>query len=76
MIKTVKFKNGIKVKVVPPEDVDSVLTPADKEMDNRAKAAVEAAIHKAKVCHKPIGRYDFEKKQAYLEMPDGERIYV
>ena len=64
------------VKVVEPEERDQYLTDSDKEMDLRANAAVEAAINKAKICKKPIGRYDAEKKAAYLEYPDGRREYV
>ena len=64
------------VKVVAPEERDQYLTDSDKEMDLRANAAVEAAINKAKICKKPIARYDVEKKAAYIEYPDGRIKYV
>lgn len=38
--------DGAKVKVVYPEEVDSYLTPEDKEMDLRVREAAAAAIRK------------------------------
>lgn len=38
--------NGIKIKVVYPEEVDNYLTPEDREMDARCREAVAAAIRK------------------------------
>jgi len=38
--------NGQEIKVVYPEEVDKFLTPEDKEMDARCRAAVEEAIRK------------------------------
>ena len=48
----------------------------DKEMDLRVTAAVNAAIKKAKVCNKPIAKYDKRKKKAYLLQSNGEKKYV
>ena len=45
-------------------------------MDARAVEAVKAAIHKAKICKKPIAGYDKEKKAAYEEYANGERKYA
>ena len=42
----------------------------------RAKEAVKAALEKAKVCKKPIARYDIEAKRAYIEDAEGNRRYV
>lgn len=64
------------VKVIEPEERDQYLTDSDREMDLRAAAAVEAAINKAKICKKPIARYDVEQKTAYIEYPDGSIKYV
>ena len=50
------------------------MTENDKEMDYRARKAVEMAIEKARIRKKPIARYDAETKRAYLEYPNGERI--
>ncbi|MBS4817235.1 MAG: hypothetical protein KH026_11685 [Clostridium sp.] len=63
------------IKVVTGDPSDT-LTENDKEMDYRARKAVEMAIEKAKICKKPIARYDAETKHAYLEYPNGEREYV
>ena len=46
-MKTVKLENGMVINVVYPDEVSSVLTPEDKEMDARAQFAVRAAIEKA-----------------------------
>jgi hypothetical protein len=46
-MKTVKLENGMVVNVVYPDEVSSVLTPEDKEMDSRVCFAVRAAIEKA-----------------------------
>ncbi|MCR5528946.1 MAG: hypothetical protein K6F49_06990 [Saccharofermentans sp.] len=64
-----------KVKVVMADrTVD--MTPDDKDMDARVRAAVNSAIHKAKVCQKPIAKYDQRKKKAYVEDSNGVRKYV
>ena len=47
-MKTVRLKNGMVVSVVYPEEVDSVLTNEDREMDLRVQEAVRAAIKKTK----------------------------
>lgn len=64
-----------RIKVEKAGDFSS-LTENDREMDVRARAAVNAAIAKAKVCKKPIARYDVKTRKAYLEYPNGEREYV
>jgi len=53
-----------------------VISSDDEEMDMRVTAAVKAAIKKAKVCNKPIARYDQRKKKAYLLQSNGEKKYV
>lgn len=45
-MKTVELENGMVITVVSPEEVSSVLTPEDKEMDSRIRFAVRAAIEK------------------------------
>ena len=71
-MKAIKI-NGYKVQYVSASERDKYLTDSDREMDLRATAAVEAAIQKAKICKKPIARYDVETKEAYLEYPDGTK---
>ena len=62
------------VKVVSSEE--AVISPDDKEMDIRVTAAVNSAIKKAKVCNKPIAKYDRRKKKAYVIQSNGEKKYV
>ena len=45
-------------------------------MDIRATAAVKAALNKAKICGKPIARYDIVAHRAYIENADGMIRFV
>ena len=47
-MKTVKLENGMIINVVYPNEVSSVLTPEDKEMDSRVCFAIRAAIEKTR----------------------------
>ena len=47
------------------------ITQNEAEMDIRAREAVKAAIHKAKICKKPIARYDRTTRKVYIETVDG-----
>lgn len=73
---TIAPPNGRTIRVVSPEERDSVISESDAEMDYRAEEAVKAALHRAKVCKKPIARYDMDTKRKYIEYPNGERKYV
>ena len=68
--------NGMAVKVIDNTEKQETLSQEDKDMDIRAKEAVKAALEKAKVCKKPIARYDTETKRAYIEDAEGNRRYV
>ena len=68
--------NGMAVKVIDNTEKQETLSQEDKDMDIRAKEAVKAALEKAKVCKKPIARYDIEAKRAYIEDAEGNRRYV
>lgn len=68
--------NGRVVKVINNTEKQANLSQEDKDMDIRAKEAVKAALEKAKICRKPIARYDIETKRAYIEDADGNRRYV
>lgn len=68
--------NGRAVKVIDNVEKQDTLSTEDKDMDNRAKEAVKAAIAKAKVCQKPIARYDLKAKRAYIEDAKGNIKYV
>ena len=79
MAAKVKKVGQISVKVVT--DAASIqkkpfISESDIEMDNRARAAVRSAIDRAKVCKKPIAKYDPKNKRAYVEYADGEKKYV
>ncbi len=76
MSKVIRTKNNLKITVVTGSDIESNISSSDKEMDIRAREAVEAAIKKAKICGKPVARYDSVNKSAYIETSDGERKYV
>lgn len=46
-------------------------------MDKRAAYAVKAAIiKKAKVCKKPVAKYDVVQKKAYIEYANGTKKYL
>lgn len=73
--------NSPDIKVVYTTDQPEVqakeglISERDAEMDKRAVAAVKAVIEKAKICKKPIARYDTSSKKAYIEYADGRRKY-
>ncbi len=71
-IKKIINGNQIEIKVYSGKRSRS---ESDREMDERAKSAVKAAINKAKVCKQPVARYDTEKRIPYLEYPNGEIVY-
>ena len=75
MAKSVNL-NGMKIKVIDAQEKDAYLTRDDIDMDIRAKAAVKAALNKAKICGKPIARYDMLTKRAYIENADGTIRFV
>lgn len=72
----VSTKSGKVIKVVSGAEEKSTLTISENEMDERAVEAVKAAINKAKICKKPIAKYDKEKKAAYIEYANGDRKYA
>lgn len=76
---TVKKVGSLSVKVVTDGVSlvrDKIISERDVEMDNRATAAVRSAIDKAKVCKKPVAKYDPVEKKAYVEYADGVKKYV
>ncbi len=77
MTKTVDI-NGKKteVKIIYDKDQSEYVTENDIQMDIRGKMAVKAAIEKARICKKPIAKYDKVTKRAYLEYANGEKKYA
>lgn len=76
MSKVLYSANGKKLIVVPQEKREECTTPSEQEMDRRARKAVAAAIEKAFFCGKPVARYDLDRKEAFLEYPDGKIVYI
>ncbi len=75
----IKQIGDMKIKVVSEDDsisYEGMISDRDAEMDKRAIAAVRSAIERAKVCNKPIAKFDVETKRAYIEYPDGSREYA
>ncbi len=75
---TLKNLNNVKVNIVRKHSPvkSQYISENDREMDKRAKAAVSSAISKAKVCGKPVARYDVKTGRAYIEYADGTSEYV
>lgn len=71
-----KYQKRKNYKSYIPRGRKNTLTESDSEMDARAVAAVNAAINKAKICKKPIAKYDKAKKAAYIEYANGEKKYA
>ena len=64
---TVKIANvDTVVTVVDSKSKKQVLTTNDIEMDTRAEKAVKAALQKAKICKRPVARYDANSKSVTL----------
>ncbi len=78
MLETTIQLNGKNIKIISSDDASTTdyISEQDAEMDRRATAAVRAAIDKAKICKKPICRYDPASDRAYLEYADGRKEYV
>ncbi len=78
MLETTIQLNGKNIKIISSDDASTTdyISEQDAEMDRRAVAAVRAAIDKAKICKKPICRYDPASDRAYLEYADGRKEYV
>lgn len=76
MSKIIKLSDDRLVTVVSAECSETSVTQDDAEMDIRAKEAVRSDVNRAKICKKPIARYDRVKKQAYIETANGEKNYA
>lgn len=56
--------------------LDSTYGISDEELTERFKASVKIDMEICKIKKLPIAYYDIETKRAYLEYPDGKRVYV
>ena len=57
-------------------ELDSTCGISDEELTQRFKASIRIDDEIRKIKGLSVARYDDEKKQAYLEYPDGRRKYV
>lgn len=57
-------------------ELDSTCGISDEELTERFKAAVRIDMEICKIKGLPIAYYDDKNKRAYLEYPDGKRVYV
>lgn len=60
------------VKVLGKKERIAQMSESEIEMDNRAQAAVNAAIKKAEVCKHPVAKYDQKQHRAYIKFANGE----
>lgn len=64
----VKIENiTTSITVVDSKSKYTILTPNELEMDRLARIAVKTAIKKAKICNKPIARYDPKQDLATIQ---------
>ena len=57
-------------------ELDSTCGISDEELTERFKASIKIDQDICKIKGLPIAGYDDENKRAYLEYPDGRRVYV
>ena len=57
-------------------ELDVTCGISDEELTERFKAAVKIDMEICKIKGLPIAYYDVKSKRAYLEYPDGKRVYV
>lgn len=76
MSRKTRLKGNRSVTIILADGYEMSISKNDADMDLRAREAVKSAINRAKVCKKPIARYDRISKRAYIETADGEKIYV
>ena len=57
-------------------ELDSTCGISDEELTQRFKESIRIDDEIRKTKGLPVARYDDDKKQAYLEYPDGRREFV
>ena len=62
--------------MVEENELDSTYGISDEELTERFKASIKIDQDICKIKGLPIAGYDDETKCAYLEYPDGRRVYV
>lgn len=71
-----KSSGNYHVHIVTSRAQYTGLSENDKKMDIRATQAVTSALVKARICNKPIAKYDVSTQKAYIEYSNGEKKYV
>ena len=64
------------IKLLKHNDLDSTYGISDEELTLRFKRAIKRDLEICKSKGLPIACYDDESKSAYLEYPDGNKVYV
>ena len=62
--------------MVEGNELDSTYGISDEELTERFKASIKLDKEICEIKGLPIAGYDDENKRAYLEYPDGRRVYV
>lgn len=57
-------------------ELDSTCGVSDDELTKRFLEAVRIDDEIRRIKGLPVSRYDHEKKMAYIEYPDGRRVYA
>ena len=57
-------------------ELDSMCGISDEELTERFRKAIQIENEIKRIKGAPIAGYDREKKRAYLEYPDGSRVYA
>lgn len=58
------------------KDFANVVDKSDEEMDRLFKQALAIANEIKQIKGVPIAKYDLERREPYLEYPDGSREYA
>ncbi len=57
-------------------ELDSMCGISDEELTKRFEESIRIDMEICKIKGLPIARYDDKNKRAYLEYPDGKRVYA
>ena len=57
-------------------ELDATLGIPDEELTERFIKAVELENERKRIRGSALARYDEERQEAYLEYPDGRRVYA
>ena len=72
----IQYKYKEAIVMYEENELDSTCGVSDDELTKRFVKAIRINNEIKKIKGVPIQKYDNEKKQPYLEYPDGRREYV